>query len=261
MKLITLALALLLWGSLALHAEPELKGTAADLTQYLSGMLRTVGLVGDGEVKVPADRASISVKVVTENKSLQEASRLNQELRAKMARVLAEKGIPADRIQASKFSSTPKYGMFGEKAKSYRVENTVKITAHDEKEFQAVGGLVDVTPEFRYDSIEFEHSDKDGLKQRALTQAIDKVTGKKRTYEEKLGVRLTPKSFEEARFAEAATAAGRGYSKMTDSISYAARGVTPVSGGAEGMVEEGPTSFGELVFKAQVTVLYAVEAK
>jgi len=263
MKPIALTLAALLIGGLALQAEPELKGTAVELTQYLNGMPRTVGLVGDGEVKVPADRASISVKVVTENKSLQEASRVNQELRAKLARVLAERGIPAGRIQASKFSSTPKYGMFGEKAKSYRVVNTVKITAQDEQEFQAVGGLVDATPEFRYDSIEFEHSDKDGLKKQALAQAIDKATEKKQMFEEKLNVKLTPRSFDELSVGGVPTIAGRGYAKVGDSISYSSRSSMP--GKAAAATDEGeenlPTSFGELVFKAHVTVEYAVEAK
>lgn len=261
MKPTKLALVLLIATGATLRAEPEIKGTATELTQYLTAIPRTVNLTGEAEIKVPADRAIVSIRVVTENKSLQDASRANQELRAKMLRVLAEKGIPAERVKASKFSSTPKYGMFGEKPKSYRIENVVKITTQDEKEFQAVANLVDATAEFRHDSIEFEHSDKDVLKKKALEQAIDKAGKKKRLYEEKLGVKLTPKSFVEGGLV-AVTPVGmrRAYAK-TASIEYVAaaplKSVDSEVGGDESL----PTSFDELVFKAQVTVEYTVESK
>ncbi len=111
MKSTKLVLALLLAAGTSLRAEPEIKGTAAELTQHLTGIPRTVDLVGEAEIKVAADRAITSIRVVTENKSLGEASRANQEQRAKMLRSLAEKGIPPERVQASKFSSTPKYGV------------------------------------------------------------------------------------------------------------------------------------------------------
>src|SRR5690242_18760535 len=104
------------------HAEPELKGSPADLTQLLAGLPRTAIVTGEGELKVPADRAIITLKITTENKSLQGAMRLNQDLRGKLLTYLKEHGIPADRVQASKFSSTPKYGVFSEKVKSYQVD-------------------------------------------------------------------------------------------------------------------------------------------
>lgn len=255
--------AALLLTAIALQAEPELKGTPVELTQHLTAIPRVVALVGEGEIKVAADRALISVKVVTENKSLQEASRVNQELRAKMARVLADKGVPAERIQASKFSSTPKYGMFGDKARSYRVENTVRITAQDEKDFQAVAGLVDVTPEFRYESIEFERSDKEALRDKAVLQAIEKAAARKQLYEEKLGVKLSPRSFAEQVFAATPPVARRYYGKPTDSLAYAVTesASVPGRGAGDASEDELPTSFGELVFKAQVTVEYTVEAR
>ena len=168
------------------RAEPEVKGSPAELSAYLAGVPKLVSITGESELKVTADRALISLKVVTENKSLQEASRANQEIRAKVLRTLAEHGVPNERVKPSRFSSTPKYGVFREKAKSYRVENTVKITAQDEKEFQAVASLVDSLAEVRYESIEFEHSEKDSLKAKALAQAIDKATEKRKLYEEKL---------------------------------------------------------------------------
>ena len=256
----------LLTAAFMTHAQPELKGTASELAQYLNGVPRTVAITGEAELKKTADRALLFLRVVTENKSLQEAARANQEIRSKMLRTLPERGVPADRVQASKFSSTPKYGLFGEKAKSYRVENVVRISANDEKEFQVVAGLVDTLPEVRYDSIEFEHSNKTELKQKALEQAIDKATEKKRLYETKLGVKLTPKGFAEGAtgIASPLPAAYRSYVGK-NYPSYT--GATPLNmplPNAAGDVGEGeatPNAFAELVYKAQVTVEYAVETK
>jgi uncharacterized protein YggE len=266
MKLITLALTTFVFTTVIVHAEPEIKGTAAELTEHLKSMPRTVFLTGESDVKVPSDRALISLAVVTEHRSLQESSRANQELRAKMMKALEAQGIPVDRIKASKFSSTPKYGVFGEKAKSYRVENVVKITAHDEKEFQAVANLVDAHSEVRYESIEFEHSDKEGLRKKALSQAIDKVTDKKQSYEEKLGVKLTVKSFSEGPIGSGIALAGRRNYASFDSYGKSAvtfsggrpAGSSPV---AEAVSDELPTSFAEMVFKAQMTLEYTVESK
>lgn len=244
-----------------LHAEPELKGTATELAAYLAGVPQTASLTGEAELKVPADRAALALKVVTESRSLLDASRANQEIRARMLRTLAQQGVPNERVKASRFSSTPRYGAFREKAKSYRVENVVRITAHDEQEFQTVAQLVDGIAEVRYDSVEFEHSDKDALKARVLAQAIDKVSERKQLYEARLGVRLVPKRFQEgvapppppmpAAFAiqKALTSTG------------AAPGPSPGWAGEVQGDSEWPTSFAELVYRAQVTVEYAVQGK
>lgn len=241
-----------------LRAEPELKGTPAELTGYLTGVPKLVNLTGEAELKIAADRALISVKVVTENKSLQEASRANQEIRARILRTLAEQGIPNERVKPSRFSSTPKYGVFQEKAKSYRVENTVKITAQDEREFQAIANLVDCIGEARYESIEFDHSDKDALKAKALTQALDKAIEKKRLHEEMLGVKLTTKGFSEG-VVVPVTSLGRSYGKA---IGYSARAASAPNVTVEEVAEvEAPTSFGELVYRAQISIEYALESK
>lgn len=263
MKNHLLAFAALLVATTTLVAEPEIKGTPTELSAYLATVPRTVLLAAEGEIKVPSDRAVISLAVVTENRSLQEASRANQEIRARLIKTLAGQGIPAERIQASKFSSTPKYGVFAEKAKSYRVENVIKITALDEKEFQSVAQLVDGNAEVRYESISFDHSDKEGLKQRAATQAIEKVTEKQKLYESKLGVKLTVKSFEEGRGLDGGPIVGRrmyaGAEAKSGSMS-AVRGVS-FSPAFEPGAADLPTSFAELVFKAQLVVEFTVASR
>ncbi len=244
-----------------IHAEPEIKGTPTELAQYLPHLPRLVSLAGESELKVAADRALISLKVVTENKSLQEASRLNQELRAKILKALADKGVPSDRVQPSKFSSTPKYGLFGDKAKSYRVENVVKIKAQDEKEFQAVAALVDGWPEIRYDSVEFEHSDKDGLKKKALILALEKVKEKKGFYEESLGVKLAVRGFSEAGVVASPLQLRNAYVNGSYYGAISGKAVGSLPAQPEADVENAPSSFGELVFIGRVSVDYAVETK
>src|SRR5262245_26462555 len=101
------------------HAEPELKGTPSELGNYLNTLHNTVLVTGEAEVKVPADRALVTLRVRTENHSLLEAIRSNEQVRAKMLSFLGEHGINGTNVQVSKFSSTPKYGAFGDKPKSY----------------------------------------------------------------------------------------------------------------------------------------------
>ena len=145
-------------------ADPEIKGTSGELTAYLSGIPKLVSISGEREVKAVADRAKVTLKVSTESKSLVESLRLNQEARGRVVSFLKENGIGPDQVQAARFSSTQKHGIFSEKAKSHRIENFLKITVRDEKEFQAVASTVDRLAEVHFLGIDFEHSNKEKLK-------------------------------------------------------------------------------------------------
>ena len=245
-----------------LSAEPELKGSPAELATYLASLPKTVGVTGESEVKVQADRAVINLKITTENKSLQEALRVNQEIRNKMLNSLKERDISADRIQASKFSSTPKYGMFSDKAKSYRVENIIKVTVGDEKQFQATAHLVDAVAEVQYLGIDFEHSDKEALKKKAIAQALDNAIERTKVYEERLKVRLTPKNFSEA----AALSQGAPPAMpRVESVGFSSKpkAPTPILGrdNSYAVTDESGSLLGELFFTARVAVEYTVESK
>src|SRR5207249_2070528 len=172
----TFALFFLLKGILTLQAEPELKGNATELSQYLANVPKTVLISGEAELRVPADQAVITLKVTTENRSLHEALRLNQDVRSKVTAYLKNHSVAAEHIRASRFSSTPKFGLFGEKAKSYRVENLVKVTVQDEHEFQLTAAVVDSFPEVQFTGAEFEHKEKEAQKERAMAQACENAT-------------------------------------------------------------------------------------
>ena len=231
-------------------AEPEVKGTVLELAQFLNGAVKTVTVSGESEVRVPASRAVLLVAVITENKSLQEALRANADIRGKVVAQLKQLGIPPERIQSSKFSSTPKFGLFGDKAKSYRVENLMRVSVQDEKEFRSAAGVVDAFAEVQYSGVEFEYADKEALKQKAIVLACANAGERKKIYEDQLGLKLTPVRFGEGAVTEAETkpqpsARKSEYSRVS-------------SGEWSSSVQEAVSSFGELVFTARVAVEYAV---
>lgn len=247
--------------AMPLFAEPELKGQPSELAEYLKDVPKTVIVSGESEVKVESDKAIVSLRVRAENKSFQEALRLNQGLRAKIIAFLNERGVSADKIQASKFSTAPQHAIFSDKVKNYIVENVLKISVRDEKEFQAVANAADNWAEAFYDGATFEHSNKQEMKMKALRQACDSATARKKVYEDALGVKLIPKRFSESAIAEPLLQNRARYSGIYEGS--AAKGLTPSGQGGtppEGLAEM-MTSFGELVFKAQVSVEYSLEIK
>jgi uncharacterized protein YggE len=241
-----------------IHADPELRGSPYDLEKFLSGVPKLVTITGETEMKLPSDRAIVMLRISTENKLLSEALKSNQVMRTKLLGFLKNKSIPVDRVQASKFSSTPKYGWFSEKAKSYRVDNFVKVTVQDEGEFQAVAGAVDTWPEIQYLSIDFEHSNKDAMKEQAIAKACDNASAKRKSYEDKFGVVLVARKFSEAQVdlkGPVLMSDGEADKRPSSGFSRTALPSTPPE------VSEGTSPFGELTYAVRVVVEYSVEPK
>lgn len=244
-------------------AEPEIKGPPSELAAYLSTLPGTVQIVGEGEIKIPADRAIVSLRIDSENKSLAEAIKLSHGVRARLTAFLKEQGIGADRLQPAPFSSTQKQAIFSDKVKSHKVSTLVKVATHNEQEFQAVTKSVDQFTEVTYVRAEFEHSDKDALKTKASGKACEDAERQKRTYEEKLDVKLVPKSIRDIQQMPLPQLRGQYGAWVTGEAesSYSARALTklPMMPQVEAVEEETP--FGELVFNARVAVEYSVERK
>lgn len=263
MKRIILLLGFFIITSATLRAEPEIKGTATELAQFISTAPKSVVIVGEAEVRVPAHRAILSLRVVTENKSLREAMRANLEIRAKLTDYLKTLGIPADRIQSSKFSSTPKFGMFSEKAKGYRLENVMRISVQDENEFQAVAGAVDKWAEIQFDGVEFEYADKELQKQNAIAKACDNAKERSKIYEDKLGLKLTPAKFSQGDVGQRNAKADNytiprgGNYLVGDSMT----GMASPSSPAGYATEDAVSSFGEIIYTAKVSVEFTAQAK
>jgi len=249
----------------AFAAEPELKGTPSELSQYLANLPRTVTIIGEAEVRVPADQALVSLKVTAESKSLQEALHNNQDTRSKVVAYLKSKGLPAERVHASRFSSTPKYGWLSDKAKSYRVDNIVRITVQDESEFQAVAGAVDNWSNVQFQGVEFQHRDKEASKAKALAESCENANQRKTLLEQKLGVTLQARRFSGQKVLQNAGANDirkRYGSYAADAeLASGVRNKAPMEVTNFPQADEDVSSFGELVFTAEVSVEYAVETK
>jgi len=245
-----------------LHAgtEPELKGFPSELAAYLTGLPPTISISDEGIVKAPADRALLTFKVSTESKSLKDALQANQEVRSKLTGFLKERGIEGSRIQAGRFSSTEKHSVFSDKVKSHRVDNLVKVTAANEQEFQGAAGAPDKFPEVSYVGVDFEHSDKEKLKASAVIQACDHATQRKEAFETSLGMKLTPRRFLDGAMPGSAFPTGdnRALVPFVTGTYRAGYGGLPPDAPLAGEPE---TAFGELVFRAQVTIEYIVEKK
>ena len=115
--------------------EPEPKGTPSELTAYLRGLQRAIiltELTGESKIEAQADKVIVEISIKTENSSLETCLKSNQEMRETIITELIEAGIPADKINAEKFSSTPGYGSSGDKPGKYKVRTLVKITVTDE---------------------------------------------------------------------------------------------------------------------------------
>jgi len=248
-----------------LSADTEIKGNPSELANYLSGVPKNVVIAGEAEVRVQADKAVVSLKVTTESKALHDTLRSNRELRSRLVDYLQKQGIQADRIKASRFSSTPKFGLFGEKAKSYRVDNLVKVAVQDERELQIAASAVDSWPEVQFLGVEFEHMDKDALKSRAVAEACENAEKRRKIFEEKLGLKLKPSKFSGGAVSQRTPAILGNYANRSYEGKSTARvaSVTPLSAsnGDATAVGEDVSSFGELIYTAEVTIEYEVQGK
>ena len=251
MRLVLVTVGILHLVAFSLFGEPEIKGTASELAQFINGAVKTASVGGESEIRVAASRAVLTLAVITENKLLQEALRANADVRTKVIAQLKQQGISADRIQSSKFSSTPKFGLFGDKAKSYRVENVMRISIQDEKEFRSAAAIVDAFAEVQYGGVEFEYADKEVIKQKAISQACANAGERKKIYEEQLGLKLSP-----IRFGEGAVSEVEAKAQQSRESEYGR--ISSGKWGSSSSIQETVSSFGEMVFTARVTVEYSV---
>lgn len=236
-------------------ADTELKGTVNEIRQHLSALDRFVTVLGEAEVKSPADRAIVTLRLTAESKSLHDALKANQTLRTKLVSALTGRGIAADRIDAGKFSSTPRNWIFSEKVKNYKVETLVKVTVLNEAELQDTARMLDELYGVEYAGMEFEHSKKEELKRKAIAQALESATARKKVYEEQLGVGLTPYKFtENVAMTPARVIGAQGGSEP----SFSGKTSAPIG---YSTAYEGASGFGEKVFSAQVMVQYSVSGR
>jgi uncharacterized protein YggE len=136
----------------------------------------------------------------------------------------------------------------------------MRISVQDEKEFQSATGAVNAWAEVQYDGVEFEYADKEAQKQNAIAKACDNAGERKKIYEDKFSLKLTPTRFNEGEVAQ--RNAGPANYAYPDKASRAV-GVTSLTpaDSVQSAAEESISAFGELVYTARVTVEYSVQPK
>jgi uncharacterized protein YggE len=125
----------------------------------------------------------------------------------------------------------------------------------------AAAGSVDKWSEVTYAGVKFEHSEKVAMRLKAIGQACDKAMARKKTYEEKLGVKLSVKRFSESgEFRPMVQPRDSGEMGVQGGVAPAFVERQKAVAGLPG--EDEPTAaFGELVFKAQVAIECALETR
>jgi uncharacterized protein len=251
-NLIAVCVVMLVMVSSAL-GEPEPKGTPSELTAYLRGLQRSATLTeltGESKIEAQADKVIVELSIKTENSSLETCLKSNQETRETIITELIEAGIPADKINAESFSSTPGYGPTGNKPGKYKARNLVKITFTNKVDFQEIAKIVDQYSEVEYLGLTFKHSKENELKKQAAEQAIDDLMKKKAEYEKKLGVTLNLRSFSEETIVPQAP---QTYDYNTKASSGEASPNSREMSKSTALTEETAFPFCELVFATKVT--------
>ncbi len=174
------------------HAVPELKGSPDELGYYLLDQRKIITITGHASELVEADTAIVAITVRTKEAKLNDALHQNEKARQAIKESLQQAGVTADKIKASKFSSSPNYSWFGEKPSSYEISNEVKVTINSEDQLRAIAKIVDGQKDVLLGGTEFKDSQKDSNEHKVLKKALSSVQEKQRIYEQSLGIVLVP---------------------------------------------------------------------
>lgn len=245
-------------------ALPELKGNPQELQQYLLTGNKTVTLTGQGEEKVEADNGLVALLVKTKDSKLSVALQKNRSVRAELKKKLEAAGIAASQIHTAKYSSTPGYSWFSDKPSSYEIANEVKITINKEEELGAIAELVDSNAEIFFGAITTKYSKTKEAKAKALEKSLADVLEKKAVYEKQFGIKLTVISIQdtstEINSMQNDLRTRQSYNDAKGKLySNLSRNDASVPAAAVGLEDRGNDGFGEVMYRAQTTVIYAIK--
>jgi hypothetical protein len=240
------------------HAQPELKGSPDELSQYLLDEKKLVTLVGVGEQRVEADTARVYLLVKTKDGKFHDALEKNKSLRSAIKKKLETAAIGADRIIFSKFSSVPGYGWFGDKPTSYEVSNEINVSISKEDEMLVIAEIIDTMPAVFFGRTEIKHSKKSEAKAAALEKSLQDVSTKKLQYEKSLGIKLFPVRIVEQAVQENQQGLRRTPAKYQTQSNILASGINVAEVNLE-QDTDNAGGFGELLYHAQTTIVYTIK--
>lgn len=239
--------------SVSSYAALELKGSPEELYSFLQEPAPTVSIVGRAEDSAYSDIAKITLIISTQSRLLSEALTANSNLRDRITNGFLAVGIAAKNINTSKFSTSPQFGWFGDKPKSYDVVNRMRVEVRDEAHMKAVAEAADNNPEIEFAEIEFEHSQSKATKEALLQKAIEDVLKQKIFYEERLGLKLLATNFTAPNVNP--VTGGVAPRAMLEEIVVTAR----KRGSYADDYESDAVTFDEVKYKAVVTVIFEIE--
>ncbi len=242
--------------SSSLYAAPQLTGNPDELSYYLLDQRKIVTINGSATEEVEADTAIVAITVRTKEAKLNDALQENEKARKAIKDNLQQAGIAADKIKASKFSSSPNYGWFGEKPSSYEISNEVKISINSEEQLRAVAKIVDGQKDVLMGGAEFKDSQKEGNEQKVLQKALASVQAKQKTYEQSLGIVLIPVRVMDQNIyvqqLQQIRPQTRGYEKRSDGVTSMVMSEAPDA-------QEASADFGAITYSANVAVEFVVK--
>ncbi len=245
LRLITLVTALTLAGFST--AEPILKGSPEELRQFLDPIEYTVTLNATHDETAYSDKAIVSLTITTEASQLGNSMRTNAALRISITQTLLDAGVGADEINTSKFSSSPQFGWFGSKPKSFEVVNRMSVGITDEAHLQLIAVLTDDNDEVVLAGMKFEHTAKETFENKVRANAMDKALAQKAVLEERLGFVLVPIGFNE----QIATPYYAELDRVRSPAQFSANSVAGVE------ILSQPT-FDEITYRATVFVTFGI---
>ncbi len=176
-------------------AQPQLSGTPDELREFLFPRPNTVNINGEGELTAYKDVARVSLLVTTEERSLNQAMNVNQDLRLRLIEQFTAAGVAENDINNSKFSSSPQFGLFGRNPNSFEVVARMEVTVTTEEHLQLLASAADENEEVEFESTEYEHSLEAEFEDQVRELALADVMEQKAFYESSLGLELKAINF------------------------------------------------------------------
>lgn len=206
---------------------------------------RTVSVIGNGKVTAQPDIATIQVGVETRAESAQAAAQDNTQLMAKVLAALKDAGIADKDMQTANYNLyvDQQRGPNGELLKpvQYVASNTVRATVRDLDKVGAVLDAVVTAGANQVQGISFGVADMSKLQIQAETNALDDAKARAQALAERAGLQLGD-----------VLSISENISSPPPSLPMI--GVFDLARAAQPV----PVQPGELVFSAQVQVVYAI---
>ena len=183
-------------------AEPELRGTPAQLGEYLADVPQTIVLTGMIDLPVSADRLIFTLSLAAEARTLRQALRALRGKKEEVIKALKAKGIAPEKIVTLNLPAVPLQPLAGgEKAERYKTATFVRVFVESEKDFEIAADLINTFREVVFQGMSYELVNGTAPKVRALEMVCADISKRKETIEAEFGIVLKLKGIkEEAEF-------------------------------------------------------------